>query len=373
MRERAAWSLPFEHRITCRNMKAAIIGLPQSGKSTVFAAVTGQPVDPFALREPRPAVVRVPDPRLQYLIDLYQPKKVTEATVEFVDVPGCALDDAKGQEDWKRLLPTVRLAELLVVVVRAFPNESVAPYKNRIDPVADFAAVWEEILFADLDAVTTRLHRLEASLKKPTKTHEAEKREQVLLQRCHETLEASKPISAAGLTEEELRHLSSFAFLSRKPIVCVQNVGDDRVLEQGGLAVDHVADSLSLCATIEAEIAGLEAADRGPFLADMGLAAPARDRLIQSCYRAGGFISFLTMGPDEVRAWTIHRTSTAVDAASRIHTDLARGFVRAETVAYADLVANKDMNGARAAGKVRKEGKSYLVADGDILNILHSG
>lgn len=354
-------------------MKAAIIGLPQSGKSTVFAAVTGQNIDPFALREPRLAVVRVPDPRLQYLIELYSPKKVTEATVEFVDIPGCALDDAKGQDDWKKLLPAVRQADLLVVVVRAFQNESVAPYKNRIDPVSDFSAVWEEIMFADLDAVTTRLQRLEASLKKPTKTHDIEKREQAILQRCHETLEAGKPISAAGLTEEELRQLSSFAFLSRKPIVCVQNVGDDRVLEQTGLTVDHVADSLSLCATIEAEIAGLEPADRAPFLADMGLKSPARDRLIQSCYRAGGFISFLTMGPDEVRAWTIHQNSTAVDAAARIHSDLARGFVRAETVAYADLLANKDMKGARAAGKVRKEGKAYIVADGDILNILHSG
>lgn len=354
-------------------MKAAIIGLPQSGKSTVFAAVTGQHVDSFAPREPRVAVVRVPDPRLAYLVNLYQPKKVTEATIEFVDVPGCALDDAKGQEDWKKFQPAVRQAELLVIVVRGFQNDAVPPFKNRIDPVVDFATVWEELIFADLDAVTTRLHRLEVSLKKPTKTHDAEKREQALLQRCHGTLESGRPISAGGLSDDEFRQLSSFAFLTRKPLICVQNVGDDQVLETAGLTVDHVADSFSLCATVEAEIAGLDPADRGPFLADLGLPSPARDRLIQSCYRAGGFISFLTMGPDEVRAWTIHQTSTAVDAAARIHSDLARGFVRAETVAYADLVANGDMKGARAAGKVRKEGKSYMVADGDILNILHSG
>lgn len=353
-------------------MKTAILGLPASGKSTVFAAATGQAVDPAAPREPRPAVVRVPDPRLQYLVELYHPRKVTEAALEFLDIPGCALDDARGQDEWKRLLPHVRQADLLVVVVRAFRNEAVPPYRNRIDPLADFQAVWEEILFADLDAVTTRLHRLEASLKKPTKTHDLEKREQALLLRCREILEFGKPISSAGLSDEELRHLSSFAFLSRKPIVCVQNVEEDRARETAGLSVEHVADSLTLCAALEAEIAALDPADRVEFLAGLGLASPARDRLIQSCYRAAGLISFLTMGPDEVRAWTIPKGATAVEAAARIHSDLARGFVRAETVAYDDLIAHRDLKGARAAGKVRKEGKSYIVANGDILNILHT-
>lgn len=351
-------------------MKAAIIGLPQSGKSTVFAAVTGTRVDPHAAPEPRQAVVHVPEPRLAYLVQLYRPKKVTEAAMEFVDVPGCALDDARGQDEWRRLLPTVRQADLLVVVVRAFEKASVQPYKNRVDPRADFSAVWDEIIFADLDTVTTRVQRIEAALKKPTKMHDAEKRELALLGRCKDALESGQPLSTVLITEEDRRQLSSFALLSEKPLVCVQNVADDRAADTEALEQEHVKASLNLSASIEAEIALLDAADRSTFLAELGLKFPARDRLIRSCYSAGGMISFLTMGPDEVRAWTVRKGDTAVDAAAKIHTDLARGFIRAETVAYHDLVAHTDMKGAKAAGKVRKEGKSYVVNDGDILTIL---
>ncbi len=353
-------------------MKAAIIGLPFSGKSTVFAAITGTSPDPHAAPEPRPAMVRVPEPRLSYLVDLYKPKKVTEATFEFIDVPGCSLADAKGQEDWRRLLPVIRQAELLVVVVRAFRNDAVPAYCDRIDPRADFDAVWDEMIFADLDAVTNRVHRIEASLKKPSRSHDAEKREHALLLRCREALESNQPLAEVLVTEEDRRTVASFAFLTEKPVVCVQNVSDDQAAETAGLDLPHIRASLSLSASIEAEIAALDPADRPAFLKDLGLESPARDRLIRSCYAAAGLISFLTMGPDEVRAWTIHHGDTAVAAAAKIHTDLAHGFIRAETVAYDDLVAHHDMKGARAAGKVRKEGKTYVVADGDILNILSS-
>jgi len=353
-------------------MRVAIIGLPQSGKSTIFAAVTGIHSEPGAAREPRHAVVRVPDPRLAYLTDLYQPKKVTEATIEFIDVPGCALDEAKGQEEWRRLLPVVRQAELLAVVVRDFSNAAVPAYRNRVDAKADFAAVWDELIFADLDAVTTRVDRLEKALKKPSKTHEAEKRELALLLRCREALEAGSPLSTVLSTDEERRLLSSFAFLTERPLLCIRNVSDDASSMTEGLDVDHVAESLALSAAVEAEIAMLDPADRPAFLADLGFAESARDRSIRTCYRACGLISFLTMGADEVRAWTIPLGATAVEAAGKIHTDLARGFIRAETVSYDDLVALKDLKGARAGGKVRKEGKAYVVSDGDILNILSS-
>ncbi|MBI4718666.1 MAG: redox-regulated ATPase YchF [Planctomycetes bacterium] len=354
-------------------MKAAIIGLPNSGKSTLFSAVTGVRHDPYLAPEPRQAAVRVPEPRFPYLIKLCQPKKVVEATMEFVDIPGCALDDAKGQEEWRRVLPVVRQADVLVVVVRAFQNAAVPAPRRGIDPAADFAAMWDELIFADLDAVTTRVHRIETALKKPTKTHDLEKRELALLTRCREALESGKPLSAVVVTEEDRRQVSSFAFLTEKTLVCLWNDSEENRHGAQEPAVEHVAASLRLNAALEADIAALDEAERPAFLAELGFEAPARDRLIQICYTAAGLISFLTMGPDEVRAWTIPRGATAVEAAAKIHTDLARGFIRAETVAYDDLVAHGDMKGARAAGKVRKEGKTYVVADGDILNILASG
>ena len=356
----------------CSGMKVAIIGLPKSGKSTVFSAVTGQAVDPYAPPQPHQGVVRVPDSRLTYLTQLYKPKKTTPAAIEFVDIPGVSLSDAHGRDAWKQLLPTVRQAEALVAVVRDFRSAIVPAYRERIDAQADFDEVWSELIFADLDAVTTRLERLEKGLKKPTGTQDSQKHEMALLSRCKEALETDAPLSSALHSENDRATVSSFAFLTQKPIICVRNVSDDAVHDARPIEAKHAAGTIVLSASIEAEIATLDEPDRQAFLADFGLTAPAKDRLIQTCYAAMGLISFLTMGEDEVRAWTITNGSTAVEAAGKIHSDLARGFVRAETVAYDDLVANKDLKGARAVGKVRKEGKTYVVADGDILNILSS-
>lgn len=351
-------------------MRVALIGLPQSGKSTVFSAVTGVSVDPFAPSETRQSVVRVPDPRLVHLTELCKPKKTIEATIEFVDVPGCSLDDARGRDEWKRLLPTVRQAELFVVVVRDFENPDVVAHRDRVDPGADFDAVWEELIFADLDTVTTRVERLDKALKKPTKSHDVEKREQTLLMRCQRALESNAPLSSVLTSSDDRRLVSSFGFLTEKPIVCLRNVSDDRAADASEWDVPHVTATLTLSASVEAEIAALDPPDRAAFLSDFGLEAPARDRLIQTCYEACGLVSFLTMGPDEVRAWTIPKDATAVEAAAKIHSDLARGFIRAETVSFDDIVAHTDMKGAKAAGRVRKEGKTYVVQDGDILNIL---
>jgi len=353
-------------------MKAALIGLPQSGKSTVFSAVTGTPVDPYAAPETRHAVVHVPDPRLNFITELYKPKKVTAATIEFIDVPGCALDDIHGQEHWRKLLPEVRKADLLVIVVREFESASVPAYRDRVDARADFQAVWEEMIFADLDAVTTRLDRLEAALKKPTRTHEVEKRELALLTRCREALEAEQPLSSVVTTEDERRLVGGFAFLTEKPVVGVRNLSDDQSGVDDVWDASHVHDVITLSAAIEAEVAALDPAERDAFLADFGLEAPARDRLIRSCYKAGGLITFFTAGDPEARAWELPAGSTAVDAAGKIHTDFARGFIRAETFAYDDLVELGDPKAVKAAGRMRKEGKSYVVQDGDVLHILAS-
>lgn len=353
-------------------MKVGLIGLPLSGKTTVFAAVTGQKHDPHAHAEPRPAVVRVPDPRLAFLAHLFDPKKVTEAAIEFVDVPGFSLADAKGQEELRRLMPTIRQMDLLAIVVRDFENPAVPAYKDRVHAELDLDTVWEEMLFADLDQVSTRLDRLDKSLKKPSKTHDQEKREQAVLLRCKEALEGNQPLLAAVHGHEDEKLVASFAFVTLKPIVCIRNVSESRVGEQKDMASPHLKATICMSAEIEAEIAALDPADRPAFMADLGIRETARDRLIRTCYQAGGYISFLTMGPDECRAWTIPVGSTAVEAAGKIHTDLARGFVRAETIAYDVLVACGDAKAAKAAGKMRKEGKTYVVADGDILNILSS-
>ena len=351
-------------------MKAAIIGLPQSGKSTVFLAATGQKIDPFAAPQAHTAVVKVPDTRLDYLAALCNPKKYTPATIELVDFPGCSLEDAKGREEWRRMLPAVRLADLLVVVVRDFEHASLPPYRNRIDAQADFDEIWSEMVFSDLEAVANRSDKLEKALKKPTATHEQEKHELSVLIRCREALEAERPLSSALQTDHDRQVLASFAFLTEKPIVTVRNVSDDKAGTAQPLAAAHAVDNIVLSASIEAEVAQLDPDDRAVFLAELGIAEPARDRLIRSCYRALGLISFLTMGPEEVRAWTIRKGSTAQEAAGKIHSDLARGFIRAETVAYDDLVAHTDMKGVKAAGKLRKEGKSYIVQDGDVMLIL---
>lgn len=350
-------------------MRVALIGVPKSGKSTLFTAATGMAVDPFASPQIHRSMVKVPDPRLDYLARLYNPKKYTEAMIEFLDVPGISLADSAGLAEFRRVLPEVRLAEVLAVVVREFDRPDVPAYRNRIDPAGDFSEVWGELLFADLDSVTTRIDRLQKSLSKPGKTHDQDKHELALLQRCRTALEAEQPLSTVLQTPDERKALASFAFLTEKPLVAIRNVSEDHIAAPPRPLSPHARANLNICAAAEAEIATLAPEDRGEFLAGLGIETPARDRLIRSCYEVAGLISFLTMGPDEVRAWTIHKGATAVEAAGRIHTDLARGFIRAETVAYDDLVAHHDLKGARAAGKVRQEGKNYIVADGDILNI----
>ncbi|GIK17015.1 MAG: ribosome-binding ATPase YchF [Planctomycetota bacterium] len=350
-------------------MKVALVGLPQSGKSTLYAAATGQRQDPFAAPAVHRAVVKVPDPRLDTLAQLYNPKKYTEATIEFHDVPGISLADAAGVGEFRRLLPDIRACDVLMLVLRDFHREDVPAYKDRVNPEADFAELWGELIFADLDAVTTRVERLQKSLQKPSKTHDQDQRELNVLLPCKEALENERPLSTVLQSAEDRKIVASFGFLTEKPLVAVRNVSDDRIAEPDRALSPHARHNLTVCAAAEAEIAALDPAERGPFLADLGIEVPAKDRLLRACYESAGLISFLTMGPDEVRAWPIPKGATAVEAAGRIHSDLARGFIRAETVAYDDLVAHHDLKGARAAGKVRQEGKTYVVSDGDILNI----
>jgi GTP-binding protein YchF len=347
-----------------------MIGPPQSGKSTLFAAVAeagGSHVDLSRPDQPHLAVVKVPDPRLDWLTEQYQPRKHTPAELEFLDLPGFDQRDEAGRSRAKTHWPAMRQSDMIVLVVRAFEDPTVPAYRDRIDPDADVEEFLSELLFADLDQVTARIERLEEQVKKPTKDRDQHVRELELMKRLADALENDQPISDVIGNEAEAKLIRSFAFLSQKPLLVVRNCGED---DLGGDEPGTVAGRpcLSLSARIEEEIAQLPLEDRAEFMADLGIETSARDRLIRACYGSMDLISFLTTGEDECRAWTIRRGTPAVEAAGEIHTDIQRGFIRAETVSYEDLRAAGDMKGARAAGNVRLEGKTYVVQDGDIIN-----
>ncbi len=348
-------------------MRIAFVGPPQSGKTTLFRAVTGQTAPPPVMGE-HLAVVKVPDERLLWLEKLYKPRKRVEATIECLDVPGFSHETPARQAEFRKSLPSIRKCEALVAVVRAFDNPAVPAYRDRIDAEADLAELLTELIFCDLETVTVRVERIEKSLKKPTRHHEQEKRELELMLRCQAELEAGRPLAGAIRGEEDRKALASYAFLTELPLIVVVNVNEDRASAPPPLQAAHARATIALCAETEEQIAELEPADRAAFLGDLGVQEPARDRLIRCCYQAVGLISFLTVGEDEVRAWPIREGTEAVEAAGKIHTDIARGFIKAETVAYEDLRAAGDMKAARATGKVRLEGKNYVVRDGDIIN-----
>jgi len=349
-------------------MKVAFVGPLMSGKSTLFRAVTGQPVPSHHLVGEQLAVVKVPDPRLDWLDQLYHRGKKVQATTDCLDVPGFSHETAAQQAEFHKSLPALRQCDALVAVVRAFENPAVPAYRSRVDAKADLEELAAELAFCDLEQVAARIERLEKSLKKPTKNHEHEKRELELMRRCQGALENEQPISSAVQNDEERKMLLSFAFLTELPLIVVINVNEDQAADPEPFDYPHAHRTIALCADTEGQIAQLPPEDRAAFLEDLGVSEPAHDRLIHACYDAVGLISFLTVGDDEVRAWPIKRGSDAVTAAGKIHTDIARGFIRAETVAYDDLRAGGDMKAAKAAGKVRLEGKSYIVQDGDVID-----
>jgi len=349
-------------------MKIAFIGPLQSGKSTLFRAVTGQsPADHPGMGE-HLAIVKVPDPRLDWLFDLFKPKKKVEATIECLDVPGFGHETPAQQTEFRKCLPSIRQCDALVAVVRAFDNPTVPAYRNRVDAQADLEELAAELMFCDLESVTARIEKLEKSLKKPTKTHEEEKRQLDLLLRCQTALENDKPLSTVVESEEESKMVGGFAFLSLMPLIVVINVGADDAAKTAPFEYPHALTTIVLCADMEEQIAQLDPEDRKAFMEDLGVSESARDRLINACYDALGLISFLTGGGEnEVRAWAVKKGTSAVEAAGKIHSDIARGFIRAETVAFEELKAAGDMRAAKAAGKVRLEGKNYIVQDGDLI------
>ncbi len=353
-------------------MKTAIIGLSAVGKSTLFSLLTGAAAAaPAGRPEARLGIARVPDPRVDRLAEMYSPKKKTYATVEYVDVPGVSKGEGAALVD----LPALRNVDALLHVVRAFESELVPHPDGSVDPLRDAKMLELELILTDLGAVERRLEKLEANLKKANKPEDAA--EQALFQRMKECLEAEKPLRELTLGEEDKRRLRNYAFFSEKPVLIVANLGEDQVkdaegaLKRTGLREYAARPGFALCpvsAPIEAEMAQLPPEDAKAFREDLGLQEPGLDRVIRTSYTLLGLVSFLTAGEDECRAWTIRRGTKAQLAAGTIHSDIERGFIRAEVVAYDDLLAGGSIPACRDKGTLRLEGKEYEVKDGDVIN-----
>lgn len=349
-------------------MKAALIGLMQSGKSTILSAISGKKIPPIGSTAIEEAVVSVPDERLDWLTSFYKPKKTVHAVLDCLDLPGFDFTSDNGRAAARRLINQIRTVELLVLVVRGFENSAVPGYKNSIDPVRDLEELRTELLLADLELVTTRVERLEKQLKKPTKTQAHDKAELAVQLKLQEALESEKPIISVIENDSELELIKSLGFLTLKPMIAAVNVSED-----GGQAkydFDQIDESsvVAICASLEQELSVLDEDSRKEFMADMQIEESAVSRFVNCCYSTLGLISFLTVGSDEVRAWPIKNGITALLAAGKVHSDIQRGFIRAETFSYSALRELGDEKAVKAAGKTRLEGKEYIVQDGDIIN-----
>jgi GTP-binding protein YchF len=361
-------------------LRAGLIGFPSTGKSTIFRLLTSarEGARPGQGRsDANVGVSRVPDARLDRLSAMYTPRKTTPATVEFADMAG-APRTGGGAKDLLDVA-AFRNADALLHVVRAFRDEAVPHPAGSVDPARDVRAMEDELLLADLGVVERRLERLEKDLKK---TPSAElKKEQEILITCRGALENGTPLRALGLGGDDLKRLRGFQFLSAKPQLIVINLDEqdlgaiDRAVELTGLesfATQAATRAVPLCAKIELEIAELAPEDAAAFMSDLGLKESGLDRVIRASYDLLGYISFFTVGEDECRAWSIPRETPAPLAAGEIHTDIARGFIRAEVVGYEPLVARGSYAACRDKGEVRLEGKEYIVQDGDVINFRHA-
>jgi hypothetical protein len=351
-------------------MKVALLGLLQSGKSTILASLTGKEVPPPGAATIDEAIVQVPDDRFEWLAEYSKPKKITHATIDCLDVPGFNFVDDHSRAAARRLIGQIRTVELLVLVVRAFDDPAVPPYRNTIDPARDLAQLQTELLLSDLELVTTRIEKLEKQVHKPTKTQAKDKAELAVQKKLQEAIEAEKPISSAIENQAEHAIIKSLGFLTLRPVVVAVNVGEDQLDERFDFSdrLESQTPVITICAKLEHELAELDAESRAEFMADMGIAESAASRFIKSCYSALGLISFLTISSNELQAWPIKKGTTALDAAGKVHSDIKRGFIRAETFGFDELTEHGYEKALKAAGKIRLEGKDYVVQDGDIIN-----
>jgi GTP-binding protein YchF len=361
------------------SLKCGIVGLPNVGKSTLFNALTKAGIAaenyPFCTIEPNVGVVEVPDLRLQQLADIVVPERTVPAIVEFVDIAGLVAGASTGEGLGNKFLAHIRETDATVNVVRCFEDDNVIHVAGKVDPISDIEVIQTELCLADLSAVEKALHRV-------TKTARSGDKESVklvaILEKCQTALNNTQPVRTIEFSKEEFPLLKQFFLITAKPAMFVANVAEDGFENNPLLdrlkeyAAAQKAPVVAICAKLEAEMSEMGDEDRQMFLEELGQTEPGLNRLIRSAYSLLGLQTYFTAGVKEVRAWTIHVGDTGPQAAGVIHTDFEKGYIRAQTIAFDDFIALKGEQGAKDAGKMRAEGKEYVVKDGDVMNFLFS-